>query len=472
MAKTAEKEVQKGAYRCSNCSHEFVGTECPDCGNSKGNVKLASDLIDQKLHSKEYLFSDLKPIEGTEADLLQMKAAKVQVQEFEDNMREAFVARSELKKAEAQIQKLRKEAELAEARANLASGKPIASSPIQPGGGYPGAEQSSFGFPFMGMNPQTAFMSQLMKMDKEKRQEFLSQLSEADPQALSSLSAMLAPTMPGPGWGMGGGMGGGSAGMNMPPWMMWQTMQQQMMNQQQQQQPQQQQADPTETALSMMSTMMDLVAKLQPKTDEGLKEMLREYKEELKSMREKMQPGPQSGAVDNRVLEKIASLESQVANTNSRRGFADSFTEVMGFVKGLEEAGIVKRAGSEGKTVDDELKLKKFEHEKSIEEKKMSIEEKRVEAEKVKATTNQGIMAAMFQRALVRNREGQEEGPARKVSAGIPVAGSAAPRVEGVERVERPPELKPVAIIEERLSEAGRVFETRAPVKRSASEVI
>lgn len=455
MAKAAEKEVQKGNYRCSNCNVEFTGTACPECGNAKDNVRLASDMIDQGLHGKEYIFKGLKSAEGTEADLMQMKAAQAQVREFEDNMREAYVARSELKKHEAEIQKLRKEAELAEAKANLAAGKSVSTNPApaQPGAGYPLDNGYT---PFMGMNPQTAFMSKLMKMNKDERQEFLSQLSEADPQALANMSAMLAPATPmmPPGYG---GMPGMQSMAGVPPWMQQMYMQQMMMQQSQHQQQQQPQADPMETAMNIVSMMFEMMNKSKPAQDDSFKETLREIREENKDLRRRLDERAAGGNTDalKPVLEEVTSLRNQLANNIPRRTIADSISEVKSLVTGLEEIGMLNRPGALNKTVDDEIKLKQLEHNIAKDTKQQELEEKKIDAEKAKAAMAQNMMAAMFQRGLVKRQQGADgAAPVKRVDTRT--APSAAHSV--------PPQ--PAEVIEVHESDAGRVIESRAPIRK------
>ncbi|MDD5614972.1 MAG: hypothetical protein PHH85_02085 [Candidatus Methanoperedens sp.] len=459
MAKTEGKEIQKGSFRCNNCREEFTGADkCPKCGSTQ-NAKLADDGIDQDLHTVANMFRVLKSTENADVDLLQVKAAAAQMREFDDNMREAYVSRSDIKKKEAEIAKLKKEAELAEMRAAIESGKPIPSSAAasqqNPGGMYDNGMGGMGQFPMFGaMSPQTVLMSKLMKMNGEERKSFLTELGDLDPQAVANLSAMLTQSSP---MSMPGGPGGGMYGM--PPWMqqqMW--MQQMMMNgghPQQQQQPQPQ-ADPTEIALGLMSSMFEIMQKMQPqKNDDGLKEYFKDLKEELKAMRQK--EGGQAQVSELKpILDEIMNLRQQVAAVNQKKGLADTVNEIKGLIDGLESVGLVKKPGVEGRSVDEELKVKQFDFEKETKQKELEIQEKKIEVEKNRADMGKALLTGMLQRSMVKRREGDE--------ALAPAAKKVSMTSKSVERVIRP--ATPPEIIESHAADAGIVTETRAPVKR------
>lgn len=395
-------------------------------------------------------------------DLLEAKAAQAQIQEFNDNMREAYVARSDIRRKEAELAKLRKEAELKEAKAALESGKPISTSQYPPqqnnGSMYDNGMGGMGGFPVFGaMSPQTVLMSKLMKMSAEERKEFLSSLGDLDPQALSNLSAMLAQPASMP---MNMPMNPSSGMYNMPPWAQQQMMMQQMMNgghpQQQQQQPQ---ADPTEVALTMMNTMFELMQKMQPpRGDDNLKEYFKELKEELRAARQEKAAQPQNAELKP-VLDELLSLKAQVASVSQRRGLVDTVNEIRGLVEGLEAVGLVKKPGSEGRSVDDELRVKEFEFTRETKQKELEIQEMKIKADKDRSDMGKTLLAGMMQRAMMKNKEGAEapSGPAKRVS----VAGRAA---GGPVRAAAP--VSPPEIIESYKADAGTVMETRAPVKK------
>lgn len=479
MPKTEERPVEKARYMCNDCNQEFVGSKCPQCGTVKNLTRLAPNGISQQDHTIKTLFEspeDLKPTEMSEFDLLDRTEAAAAYKALKSNMREAYVARSDITKKEAELQRLKKQVELDEVKAALERGVPVGTAGQQPGrgvddtggmsgmGGMGGMGGSGMNMPFfggMGMNPQAVFMSQLMKMDKEKRSEFLAQLSDADPQALSALSSMLAPASPAP-----MNMMAMNPGMmaNMPPWMMWYMMQQMMQQQSQQPQSHAAQADPTDTAVSIATTIFDLAQKMQPQRDDSIREMLKEFKDEMKAMREKLYGGGSGNADLKPVLDKINNLETQVAAAaNNRPSVLDSVTQIQGLVNGLEAIGLVKRSGSEGRTVDDEVKLKQFDHTVEMEKKKMELEEKKIDADKQRADMAKNLFTGIFSRALLKR--GDSEIPVKKVAFSTPSSGGGTLRIPAFSP-------KPVEVIESHDTDGGRVLETRAPVKRSSTEVV
>ena len=62
--KSTTKTPAKVHYICDMCETEFNGTECPECGNRKGNRKLASDGIEQQLHNSNVVFETADQLEG------------------------------------------------------------------------------------------------------------------------------------------------------------------------------------------------------------------------------------------------------------------------------------------------------------------------------------------------------------------------------------------------------------------------
>lgn len=457
MAKTEVKEVQKGAYRCVKCQNEFVGAECTECGNKENNTRLSSDGLDRDLHTTGHLFKGLKSTENADMDLLRAKAAAAQLEEFDENMRDAYVSRSQIKKTDAELSKLKKESELREARAAFDAGKPVTpgAAPSSQNANPYDSGMGNFSMFGGGMSPQALFMSKLMKMGGEERKTFLSELAEADPQALANLSTMLAQPAP-----MNISQGGSASMYGMPPWMQQQMMWNQMMTggHPPQQQPQQPQADPTEVALGMLTSMFEIMQKMNPsRSDDGLKEALKDIKEEIKASRPK-EPAPAQPSELRALLDEIQSLKIQVASTNQKKGLAETVTEIKNLVEGLEAVGLVKKPGSEGRTVDDELKVKQFEFSQKTKEKELEIQEKKVDAEKARTEMGKGILGAMFQRSIMKNKEGADV-PASSVKK-IPVINSR-PVVQGVVKPATPPE-----IIESYKSDAGMVMETRQPVKK------
>jgi len=448
--KIEAKEVSKGAYRCSSCNIEFVGTECPECGNKKGNAKLASDGLDQELHGTANIFKQgLKSIEDADIGILHAKSVQAQMLEFDDNMRNAYVARSEIKNMDSELAKLRKQSELREAKAAFESGKVVSNNNPGPQPSTQGQEFGGFNISGSSMSPQTLFMSKLMKMSADDRKSFLNELSDADPQAMANLSSMMfqPPAMQMP--------QGGSGMYNMPPWMANQMYMNQMMGQGGHSSERQAPApDPVETAVGMMTSMFELVQKMQPPRDDSMKDLLRELKDEIRGSRQKE---VQSQVSDMKpVLDELRILNNNI-NSNPRRSIVDTVTEIKGLVEGLESIGLVKKPGAEGRTVDEELKLKEFDFKQETTKQELDIEKQRIDAERSRADMGKALLSAVFQKTLTRkSKDGNDAVQSKK--------GFASPNI--IEKSAIP--ATPPEIIETFTSESGTVIETRSPVKKES----
>jgi hypothetical protein len=464
MAKSSEeapKTVQRGAYICSGCKTEFEGTACPECGNIKGNMKLASDGIEHEIHKTGHLFSgaNLRPAEDftTEAQRLEKKRASMQMEEMDDNLREAYVLKSKLKLHDLEMQTRRKEIErkkLEEQSEEYMTGRSTI-PPSQTGQGSGQQDGSQFGggaipnMPFMQpLSPQAIFMQQLMRMDGKKRAEFIEQLTDADPGAMANLAAMFQEAAPRNQYPPANAYSPDPYGRYamMSPWM-----------QQPAPQPQQHQTDP----IALVTAIFELSQKMQPQRDDSMKESLQEFKGAIQKVHDRIDTvvSKERDKDMSPILEKISSLEQKLNSGSGRPSVVDQVTELTQLVDGLEKVGLVTRSGRADKSVDDELKIKEFEFKKDMETKKMDHEDKKIEAEQSKANLTQSIVSSLLQRGLQKGlKDREDENPSASSS-------QAPQRVNRVRTVQTPPPA-PVEIIDEVQSDAGIVRETRRPVKR------
>lgn len=440
---------------CPACKHEFEGTECSNCGNKKGLIKQASDGIDQDLHTTAHLLSGTLRAAGdfmSDAQQLEKKRATMQMEEMDDNLREAYVLKSKLKLHDLEMQTRRKEIErkkLDEQSEDYVSGR-SAMPPSQP---QQREEQNPFpNMPFMQqLSPQAIFMQQLMRMDSKKRAEFIDQLSEADPGALANLSSMFQSAQPQQQQQqMYPPMQPNQYGQYpmMPPWM----------QQPQPQQPQQHQTDP----IALVTAIFELSQKMQPQRDDSMKDTLHEFKDEIKKVHDRMDVvlTRERDKDSNPILDKINSLEQKFNSGGGGKSIVDQVNDLTSLVDGLEKAGLVKRSGSADKTIDDELKLKEFDFKRETKNREIEIEESRMEAEKSKSDLTQKIVSSLLQRGIQKNMQAREDEDNPKQTS----ASRTPPTLNRVRTV-RPPE--PVEVISEVTTEAGVVRETRRPVKKT-----
>ena len=455
-----EVEVEKSRYQCADCGVEFFGKKCPQCGNDKVNIVLAPDGIDQKLHTKGVMWSvkDLSPAsEITNPDnIMREEAARVQLEEMQNNMRDSYVMKSQIKKKELELEFMRKDAQLKEEKAVLEGPRqpPGSNGRGQVGQNYQDPYGINMGMPssmpqslFPPSNPQAAVMTHLMKMKKEERAEFLSSLADADPQAVSTLTSLVSPAptyqpqmYP---------------GMNIPPWMMPAYNQPQM----------QQQKDPFELAVSIINAVSELSGGNQPRPS-GDSEVLQLYKEQLKEMREelkemRLRPVNAVQSPDLRsVLDEISSLKTQMAGVRGGNDIVSKVKELASIITDLESAGLVQKPGSEGKTVDDEIRVKQFEHQVKMDEKRAAIDEQKLNTEKTRSEVAKGMLGAMFQRSLAKNTEKEDAGPKVQLIKPSVVGSSVRTSVQ------------PSVVVEKFPVEGAVVYESRPSVKKIASEVL
>ncbi len=453
MAKSSEdtsKTVQRGAYICSACKNEFEGTSCPECGNGKGNIRLASDGIEHELHKSTHLFNagNLRPAEDlmmSDSQQLERRRIQMQVEEMDDNLREAQVVRAKIKMRDQEMALKRKEIE-AKKLEDLSEEYMSGRSNIPPS-----QQQDAQQFPQMpfmsSMSPQAVFMQQLMRMDSKKRAEFIDQLSEADPGALANLSSMFQQAPPQQQQMNPYPNQYGQYGM-IPPWMM--------------QQPQQPQQQPQTSPIELVKSIFELSKEMQPQKDDSMKETLHEFKDEIKKVHDRMDTmlAREREKDSSPLLDKINSIEQQIRNGGGGKSVVAQVNELTSLVEGLEKAGLVKRSGSADKTVDDELKIKEFEFKRETQNRQIEIEESKMEAEKSKANLTQSIVSSLLQRGIQKGIQAREDesNPKQTSVSRTPTT------INRVRTVSAP---APVEVISEVATESGVIRETRRPVKKT-----
>ncbi|MFH1769094.1 MAG: hypothetical protein ABH833_00310 [Parcubacteria group bacterium] len=448
MAKSSEdtsKTIQKGRYICSECKNEFEGTSCTECGNIKGNLRLAADGIEHEFHKSSHLFNanNLKATEElmiSDSQHLERKRIQMQMEELDDNLREAQVIRTKIKMKDQEMALKRKEIEAK--RLDESSTEYISGRSSTPPSQYQQHEETQMP-PFMAnMSPQAIFMQQLMRMDSKKRAEFIEQLSDADPSALSNLSSMFQQSIPQQQQMQYQPNQYGQYPM-MPPWM---------------QQPQQQAQQPQTNPIDLVTAIFELSQKMQPQRDDSMKDTLHEFKDEIKKVHDRMDVvlTREREKDSSPILEKINSLEQQIKNGGGGKSVVDQINELTSLVEGLEKAGLVKRSGS-ADNIDDELKLKEFDFKRETKNREIEIEESRMEAEKSKSSLTQSIVSSLLQRGIQKGIQARED---ENQTQSKPQH-----KPQTINRVSTQRK-EPVEIISEVETEAGIVRETRRPVKK------
>lgn len=433
--KAAPKAAVKGSFVCASCETEFTGSVCPECGNKAGNRRLAPDGIEQQLHKPEFLLGfDGDPL--SDEYLISLENAKMATEEFKENMRQSQVNASEVKRLESERKLIQKRGEVDRVRDGW-------TDTFAPGEQPPGTPEQFPQQPLFGaQSPQAQFMSQLMRMEGEKRAEFMEQLSDADPAALNTLSGMfIQPSnqmsqMP-------GNPGMYQQGMY-PPWM--------------QQQPQQQEPQQQESTTTVMREMFGLMKEMQPEKDNSASEIIRDLKDEIKSLHSRLDgvnQGPNGGSGGNdAIIQYIQQLEKKIDNTQQRPTFRDQAHELRETIQDLESIGLVNN--NTGTSVDEKIRLKEIDHQINMETKKFLVEQETIDLEKGKQKIREDFTKSLFTQSFTPVAE--VETPATQSGPANPFFNVPAPKVL----------TKPKVIVDTIQSDEGVVHEVRScPVNES-----
>ena len=447
--KTVNKTV------CPDCDTEFTGKICPECGTTKNLKPMASDGIPKEMHKDDVVFGNVAQL-STSSELLDDDAellkerAEYQKAETKDNLREALVLRSQIKNMDLKKQMIQKQIELDRYAVDPVMGPakdwPIAVPANQQ---QPGQEQQSPQSLFGPASPQATFMSQLMKMDKDKRGDFLEQLSDADPSAIQTMTGMFQQNpmmnpMSNPGMNQMGMYG------QMPPWM-------NPMYMQQQQQPQEQGQDPMVSAVDMMATMFQMFQQMQPKQDTAANDKMVEFKNSLEKLNDKLDSrmSEKNHAADDSLRSEIHEIKARLSHEQKPQSFSDNVKNMKEIISDLDTMGLINQGGSQDTSIDDKLKLQHANHTIDMENKRFELEKDKVNTDEISANAKQDIVSAMIKGRMQKRFSNTVNDAQQQPSQ------SQTP----IQRV-RPPvqRQKPKEVFSEVHTESGVIQETRKPI--------
>ena len=442
----------KTAMVCAVCKEEFTGKKCPQCGNSADNVELAKDGIPRETHSQSAALGTAVSLKPTDMALNQeyemvQELARGQQSELQDNLRESYVIKSQLKRLELEEKLREKQQQFA----------PPPRSQQQAPSPEPQQMQMPNPFQQQGLGPQAMFMNQFMKMTLEDRTEFLDQLAEADPAAMATLSGFFA---------------------HQPP----QQMQQPMMNpyappqmpqymqmpppwtQQPQYEPQAAPEDPTTVALTIVDKLHELSAKTQQGPASEDSQVIALLREELRVVNERLSAiGQDNRAVENEaVLMELGELRAQIAAPQGGNSLKDQISDIKSMVIDLQDIGMMHKPESTN-TVDEQIRLSEANHSIKKEDREMELKEIELKARDADKEMKKSLVTGLFNRQLQKSLNP----PSEAQPGAVPQHNAAFPgSMNSV--VRQPP--KPDVIVEEFISDAGVVTETRSPVSKAAEE--
>ena len=437
---------------CAVCKEEFTGKKCPQCGNSADNTELAKDGIPRDTHAQSAALGNAVSLKPTDMALNQeyemvQELARGQQSELQDNLRESYVIKSQLKRLELEEKLKEKQQQYA--------------PPPQPQQQAPPPEpqQMQIPNPFQqqGLGPQAMFMNQFMKMTLEDRTEFLDQLSEADPAAMATLSGFF---------------------QQQPQQMMQQPMMnpymQQMPNQfmqmpppfmqQPQYEPQAPVEDPTTVALSIVDKLHELSAKTQQSAPSEDSQVVALLREELRAVNERLSAiGQDSRNVENEaILIELGELRSQIGNAGGNNDLKTQIHSIKEMVTDLQDIGMMHKPESTN-TVDEQIQLSQAHHNIQKEDREMEIKELEMKSEEASRAMKTSLVSGLLNRSLQKSLSPPAETPPGAIQqrpATIPG------EINSV--VYQSP--KPTKVIDEFISDAGVVKETRAPVNKVVEE--
>ena len=440
--KTIPRAAAKATSVCGSCETEFSGSVCPECGNKKGNKKLAPDGIEQQLHKPDFLLGfDGDPL--SDEYLLSLQSAKMATEEFKENMRQAQVNLSESKRLDSEKKLISKRREVE----RLSDGWDDTYPPVENTSGsvdqFP--QQPLFG----AQSPQAQFMSQLMKMDGEKRAEFMAQLSDADPSALNTLSGMFV--QPQGQTGQMPGNPGQFPGMY-PPWMMQQPPQAQH-------EPQQQ-----ESTTTVMREMFSLMKEMQPARDDSAIEVIRELKDEIKGLHSRMDSvgrESQGQGGNDALIQYVQNLEKKIESARQMPTFSEQAKELKETIQNLESIGLMNN-NTGTSSIEDRIRMKEIDHQIDMETKQFQVDRDTADVEQNKQRSREAFTKSLFTNILSPGpKEEPAPVPADNVAATNPFFNLQSPKVL----------TKPKVIVDTIQSDEGTVCEVRdRPEEQARSE--
>ena len=426
--KNTEKRTAGLKSVCPECDEVFAGSSCTTCGNTTGNQKLASDGIRQQDHRHDNIFGDADRLEGysrTPDDVFMMDVqnAKMANAEYVENLRQAQVMKSQLKRIDIEEQLLKKQSSLDRLKGGVTDTYPPEHQPQE-------SAQSSMAPLFGSQSPQAQFMSQLMKMDNDRRGDFIAQLSDADPQALSTLSSMFVQPMQNQGMSPGG--------MYPPPWMM---------------QPPAPQKE-SESSVTLMKEMFSLMKEMQPPKDNSTAELIRDLKDELKSLHNRIdivsEHRPQNDAGMKPILDHISKLEQKIDASQYRPNFKDQAMELKETINALESIGLVN-GNSSTISFEDKLKMKELDHQIDMDSRRFNLDLEQTELKRSTQSAQEGLVKQLFTNSFKSLIQAPEEAPVPKQQTYYP------PQIIRPKTI-----VQPVEVVGEFESDAGQVRQVKS----------
>jgi len=437
---------------CAVCNEEFTGKKCPQCGNAKDNIELSNEGIPKHDYAQSAALGSVTSLRPTDVALnmeheMAQQIAVNQQQELQDNLRETFLIKSELKRMEL-------EEKLNQRREQNAPLRPPQQQPPQPD---PFQAQVPNPFTQPQMSPQALFMNKFMNLDAEDRTEFLNQLAEADPAALSTLSGFFA-----------------QAQSQMPQQQMMNPYMQQQMNPYMQmpppwmQQPQYERSvtaeDPTTVALTIVDKLQDMSARGRQGGSSEETQIINLLREDLRAVNERLSTMSQASRnVENEaILMELGELRAQMAQPRGDNSLKSQIHSIKEMVTDLQEIGMMQKPESKN-SVDEQIRLSEAHHNIQKEDREIELKELSLKAEEAKTAMNKSLVSGLFGRQLQKSLHASDEAQ----SCAIPQRAniSTGPMNSVVYQ-----QSKPDVVLGETITDAGVIRETRVPVQKDAEE--
>ena len=234
------------------------------------------------------------------------------------------------------------------------------------------------------------------------------------------------------------------------------------------QQPQYEQQMPAEDPTTVALTIVDKLHELSAKTQQGPasedSQVVALLREELRAVNERLSAiGQESRNVENEaILIEIGELRSQIGNAGGNNDLKTQIHSIKEMVTDLQDIGMMHKPESTN-TVDEQIQLSQAHHNIQKEDREMEIKELAMKSEEANRAMKTNLVSGLFNRSLQKSLSPPTEIPPGAIPKQPPV--STGPMNSIVYQPQ-----KPDVIIDEFITDAGVIKETRAPVRKDSEE--
>lgn len=234
--------------------------------------------------------------------------------------------------------------------------------------------------------------------------------------------------------------------------------------QQQQYEPQASADDPITVALTMVDKLHDMSSRNQQGASSEESEMIKLLREELRGVNERLSVMTQEGRnVENEaILIELSELRSQMGNSSNNNDLKTQIHSIKEMVTDLQDIGMMHKPESTN-TVDEQIRLSEAHHTIAKEDREIELRKLELKAKEADKEMKKSLVSGLFSRQLQKSIQPPTETPLGAIPQRPAV--STGPMNSVVYQPQ-----KPDVVIDEFITDAGVIKETRAPVNKDAEE--